>query len=95
MLSISESRNRLWDIAQRRLHEDKFTALWLFYVEDLPVADIANVLGRTRIAVKTMLFRARRQLMPELLGDVDELTWLIPPNAVAGRVVLASGSGGS
>jgi len=42
------------------------TAVWLYYVEDMPARDIAAVLGRCRAAVKTILFRARRRLLPLL-----------------------------
>ena len=42
------------------------TAVWLYYVEDMPVAEIAQILSRTRMAVKTMLHRARKKLLPTL-----------------------------
>jgi len=57
-----EQRGRLWDLAASKLSEPKLTALWLHYVEQMPVAEIAKVLSRSRIATKTMLFRARREL---------------------------------
>jgi hypothetical protein len=38
------------------------TALWLYYVEEMSVQQIAQVLDRTRIGVKAMMFRARRRL---------------------------------
>jgi RNA polymerase sigma-70 factor (ECF subfamily) len=64
MLAAREQRQRIWDQAAEVLSEPKFTALWLFYVEDMPVRDIASVLGRSRVAVKTMMFRARQELLP-------------------------------
>lgn len=64
MLAAREQRQRIWDQAAEVLSEPKFTALWLFYVEDMPVRDIARVLGRSRVAVKTMMFRARQDLLP-------------------------------
>lgn len=67
-LEARENRHRLWDHAAAVLSEPKFTALWLFYVEDLPVVEIARVLGRSRVAVKTMMFRARQELMPTMQG---------------------------
>jgi RNA polymerase sigma-70 factor (ECF subfamily) len=70
-LVASEGRRRLWDAASKILTEEQLTALWLYYVEDMPVRNIANVLGRTRTSAKVMLFRARRKLMP-LLGEFDE-----------------------
>ncbi len=61
-----ESRRRLWDRAAEVLNEGQMTAVWLYYVEDLSVKEIAMVEGRSRAAVKTMLFRARKKLLPAL-----------------------------
>lgn len=41
-------------------------AVVLFYFEDLPVAEIAEILGMGESAVKVSLFRARRALAPVL-----------------------------
>jgi len=68
-----ETRGQLWDTVARTLDEEKFTALWLHYAEDVPVAEIACVLGRSRVAVKTMMFRARKQLEPVLRGNGSEI----------------------
>lgn len=61
-----EGRRRLWDRAAEVLSEPQMTAVWLYYVEDMPVKEIAAVEGRSRMAVKTMLFRARKRLLPAL-----------------------------
>jgi RNA polymerase sigma-70 factor (ECF subfamily) len=61
-----EERGRLWDLAAATLSQPQMTALWLYYVEEMPVAEIAKVLKRSRVATKTMLFRARRKLKPVL-----------------------------
>jgi RNA polymerase sigma-70 factor, ECF subfamily len=67
----AEDRRRLWDLAAGVLSEEQTTALWLRYVEDMPLVDIGAVLGRSRAAVKIMLFRARRKLLP-LLAEFDD-----------------------
>jgi len=61
-----EDRFRLWDRAAVVLTTPQMTALWLHYVEEMPLREVAGVLGRTRVAVKTMLFRARKRLLPFL-----------------------------
>jgi RNA polymerase sigma-70 factor, ECF subfamily len=61
-----EDRQALWGMAARILSEEEMTAVWLYYVEDMPAGEIASVLGRSWAAVKTMLFRARRRLLPLL-----------------------------
>ena len=59
-----ETRRGLWAAAADVLSEEQMTAVWLYYVEDLPVEQIAKILKRSRAAVKTMMFRARRKLLP-------------------------------
>jgi RNA polymerase sigma-70 factor (ECF subfamily) len=71
-LVTQESRQGLWDLATRVLSEEQTTALWLLYVEDMPVRSIASVLGRSRASVKIMLFRARRKLLPLVDAFDDE-----------------------
>lgn len=70
-----EDRRGLWDRAARALGREELTAVWLYYVEEMTVQDIAVVLERSRVSVKTMLFRARRQLRDVLerleTGDGD------------------------
>jgi len=70
-LMRDEGRRRLWDIAAQVLSESQWTALWLHYVEGMPLGDIAKVLGQTPAAVKIALFRARRKLAP-LLEEFHE-----------------------
>jgi RNA polymerase sigma-70 factor, ECF subfamily len=67
---VKEDRTRLWDLAAATLSEEQTTALWLHYVEDMSLQDIAAVLGRTRGSVKVLLFRARKRLLP-LLDALD------------------------
>ncbi|OGD25995.1 MAG: hypothetical protein A2V57_10425 [Candidatus Aminicenantes bacterium RBG_19FT_COMBO_65_30] len=52
----------LWDTA-RTLGGNQFRALWLRYGEDMTVEEIAGVLGRSRLAVRLLLHRARTNLM--------------------------------
>ena len=61
-----ESRRYLWRRAAQILSEEELTALWLHYGENLGTRDVAAVLGRSCAAVKTMLFRSRKRLVPLL-----------------------------
>ena len=45
------------------LSEEEMTALWLYYVKTCRCA-VAAVVERSWVAAKTMLFRARRKLLP-------------------------------
>jgi RNA polymerase sigma-70 factor, ECF subfamily len=62
----------LWDTA-RTLGGDRFRALWLRYGEDMTVEEIAAVLGRTGLAVRILLHRARTQLAKRLGTDMRPL----------------------
>jgi len=48
----------LWAAARRILHPQQHAALWLRYGEDLPVRDVAKVMGRPRVWVSVTLHRA-------------------------------------
>lgn len=52
----------LWNAA-RTLGGDQYRVLWLRYGEDLSVEEIAAVVGKTRLAVRLLLHRARTNLM--------------------------------
>ncbi|HZL36606.1 MAG TPA: sigma-70 family RNA polymerase sigma factor [Tepidisphaeraceae bacterium] len=65
-LADQESRQLFWEMAASVLTQEQFSTVWLFYVEDMPAPQIADVLGRSWVSVKTILFRARRKLMPHL-----------------------------
>ena len=57
---------RMWRAAEEILPDEQRSAVWLRYAEDLGVAEIARVLGKSRVNVRVMLFRARRALVAEL-----------------------------
>ena len=61
MLVTSESGRKLWD-AVEALPAAQRTAVFLFYRQDMRLADVATALGVTGGTVKTLLFRARQTL---------------------------------
>ena len=56
----------VWGRAAAILTPDAYRVLWLRYAQSLTVREIATELGRTSVAVKVMLFRARRRLLQEV-----------------------------
>ncbi len=80
LAAAAEDRQRLWSLADRILSEEERTALWLFYVEEMSAREIAAVLERSWVSIKTMLFRARRRLL-ELLAEHEDC----PPARPASR----------
>jgi RNA polymerase sigma-70 factor, ECF subfamily len=70
-LAVAADSNRhLWSVASRILGREEQTALWLHYVEDMAVGEVAMILDRSAVSVKTMMFRARKKLLP-LIGELE------------------------
>ena len=61
-----EQQRSTWQTAKSCLGDAQFTALWLFYVEDMPISEIGKVMKRPVSWVKVNLMRARRRLSKEL-----------------------------
>ena len=71
-MARADSRRRLWQLAAQLLNEREMTALWLYYAEDMPTGEIAQVVRRSPSAVKTMLFRARKKLQHALTAQSNQ-----------------------
>jgi len=56
----------LWQRAQAILRPDAYRILWLRYAQGMSVREVATELGRSSVAIKVMLFRARRRLLQEV-----------------------------
>ena len=66
MLARRDEARDLWRRARSGLPEIQFQALWLRYAEDMDIAQISGVLGKTQTHIKVLLFRARNTLAGEL-----------------------------
>lgn len=64
-IDASEKEN-LWLHARRLLSDEVYSALWLRYVEDMSINDVATVLERSGSWTKVNLLRARKALEAEL-----------------------------
>ncbi|HEX2971527.1 MAG TPA: sigma-70 family RNA polymerase sigma factor [Tepidisphaeraceae bacterium] len=71
-LSREEERSQLWHVAREVLTPEQYSAVWLYYVEEMKASEIAQVLGRSWVAIKTMLHRARKRLLPHLAAFAQE-----------------------
>ncbi len=65
-------RENLWSRARHLLSDEVYTAMWLRYVEDMSISDIASVLERSVSWTKVNLLRARRTLESEMNGTAAE-----------------------
>jgi RNA polymerase sigma-70 factor, ECF subfamily len=56
----------VWQRAAKILRPDVYRMLWLRYAQSLSVHEIATEMNRSSVAIKVMLFRARRRLLEEV-----------------------------
>lgn len=70
----TQTKQSLWQVANRCLNESQFTAVWLFYVEDMSLADIAKATSRPVSWVKVNLMRSRRRLLKDLQNESIQST---------------------
>jgi RNA polymerase sigma-70 factor (ECF subfamily) len=66
---VHSDRENVWVTAKRLLSDDAFNAMWLRYVEDMSVKDIARALDKSLSWTKVTLLRSRRRLSAELAGN--------------------------
>ena len=59
-------RENVWMMAKQLLSDEAYTAMWLRYVEDMSVKEIARALDKTLSWTKVTLLRGRRRLAAEL-----------------------------
>ena len=73
-LAAAETGPGLWALAERVLRPAQREALWLFYVEEMSVKEVAKILGQTTISTKVLLHRARRRLGAALRQNAGPAT---------------------
>ncbi len=66
---VHGQRENLWLTAKQILAPAAFTAMWLHYVEDMPMKEVSRALNRSISWTKVTLFRARRRLTKELHSE--------------------------
>jgi RNA polymerase sigma-70 factor (ECF subfamily) len=81
-LQREDQHRSLWRRAKEILPEEQYMILWLHYVDEMPAGDIARILNRSWVSVKTLMHRARKKLMPHL---VEEPIAVLAPVAIDSR----------
>ena len=69
-----DSADNVWRVAREVLSASQYTAMWLRYSEELSVGEIAATTGRTQVATRVLLHRARSVVRKALSerGPSDE-----------------------
>jgi RNA polymerase sigma-70 factor (ECF subfamily) len=77
---IQETQNQnLWRLA-RNLKANQYEALWLRYVEDLSIKEIAIIMKKSHAAARILLHRARLNLGKQLQKNPEIRQNLFHPN---------------
>ena len=63
---VASDRENVWLTAKRLLNQDAYAAMWLRYVEDMSIKEVARALDKTQSWAKVTLLRGRRTLSAEL-----------------------------
>ena len=72
-IAQGEQSASVWELARRLLTAAQFEALWLRYAEDMSIAQVAVALGRTKIAIRVLLFRARERLARQIKCENSQI----------------------
>ena len=67
---VQSDRENLWQTAKTVLSDEAFTALWLRYVEDMSIKEIAAAMERSGSWTKVTLLRARGRVGAALVDAV-------------------------
>ena len=68
---VDSDRENVWLTAKRLLNADAYAAMWLRYVEDMSIKEIARALDKTQSWTKVTLLRGRRSLSSELADSAS------------------------
>ena len=66
---VASERDNIWLTAKQVLSDDTYTAMWLRYVEDMPVREVARSLDKSLSWAKVNLLRGRRRLESAMVAD--------------------------
>lgn len=65
IVTRKDQSQKMWALA-KSLHERQYEALWLRYMEDMDVKEVALVMNKTQVQVRVLLHRARLNLGKKL-----------------------------
>ena len=69
---VASDRENVWLAAKRLLNQDAYAAMWLRYVEDMSIKEVARALDKTQSWTKVNLLRGRRSLSAEFADSVPD-----------------------
>lgn len=70
IVTRKDQSKKIWGIA-KSLHRKQYEVLWLRYMEDMAVKEIALIMNKTQVQVRVLLHRARINLGKKLNTSVE------------------------
>ena len=70
IVTRKDQSQKMWAVA-KSLHNKQYEALWLRYMEDMAVKDMAAVMNKTQVQVRVLLHRARLNLGKKLNKSIQ------------------------
>ncbi len=65
-LDMPDQTRLVWSMVEEHLSEAQRVAVWLRYADAMPIGTIAHILGKSPVAVRVLLHRARSALATKL-----------------------------
>lgn len=85
-----KDRGWIWRIVDDVLTPEQRTAVWLRYVEDMAIGEIAMVMDKSQVSVRVMLFRARGELAEHLKPETREVEQSVEVRAAIKRPIAGA-----
>ncbi|HEX7009297.1 MAG TPA: sigma-70 family RNA polymerase sigma factor [Phycisphaeraceae bacterium] len=67
-----EERQRFWALVAQTVSPEQYTALWLRYVEEMPLKEVAKAMGKSSVAVRVGLHRAKAKLVHVMANQTSD-----------------------
>ncbi|MEM8735263.1 MAG: sigma-70 family RNA polymerase sigma factor [Planctomycetota bacterium] len=62
LVGQADEVENIWSIAKSKLTTEQYTVLWLRFGEDMSIKEVAAAVNRTQVAIRVLLFRARKRV---------------------------------
>ena len=70
LVTRKDQSQKMWTLA-KSLHNKQYEVLWLRYMEDMAVKEMALIMDKTQVQVRVLLHRARLNLGKKLHKSLD------------------------
>jgi len=83
----SEDYEWVWQ-AVRKMGDEPFTVLWLYYKVDMTTSEIARVMNKSKVMVRVLLHRSRKRLAERISNQTEtaeKTNWIRKQSSLKGQ----------